>query len=586
MERLLAVLRRYQPLVLTLTAITLIAFLLPDSEPATVPTPVEGASGIQGAGAAEPTDGASVDASKAGAGRGGVGSAAVQAGTVTLEEAKAKGLEIDFGPNCDTGTERIKVPSRYAPPCVARFSGSNGGATAKGVTDKTINIVVYRPEPDPAADAIIQAAGANDSTEDVQATYKDWKTYFESHYETYGRKVVLKFIRGSGPSDDDAAARADAKTADLDLHAFAVWAHVGAPAAFVDELAARGIISITGSTQPTKFYLDRAPYGWGVQLNEDQAFIHTAEYIGKRLVRKKARWAGTAVVQQQTRSFGLIYTDNEQQTSKSAVDSFARELAKYGAKLVDRVPIRSDPTAAQEQARPIIQRFKEKGITSVVYNGSALVPIFLTQESTRQQYFPEWVMTGGNLVDTTFFGRTYDQTQWSHAFGVSQLWVRPPKQRTEPWYQHEWQHCRAPTAVAEYEIIYQPELIFYTGVHLAGPVLNAQTFRDALFEFPSPPVGVSSIHRSFGRHGIWSTDDYGAFDDTTEVWWDSDEVGQDEIEKTGRGMYRYVSGGKRYLPGSWPRTEPKAFVLAGTVTKLDDLPGPDRFPRYEDKHCK
>jgi hypothetical protein len=354
----------------------------------------------------------------------------------------------------------------------------------------------------------------------------------------------------------------------------------------VDELSARGIIAITGATQPTKFYLDHAPYAWGVQMNEDQAFVQVAEYIGKRLSGRKARWAGTAVMQQQRRLFGLVYTDNEQQTSKSAVDTFARELAKYGASLVDRVQISPETTEAQEQARPIIQRFKERGITSVVYNGGPLVPIFLTQEATRQQYFPEWVLMGGNLVDTTFFGRTYDQTQWSHAFGISQLWVRPPKQRTEPWYQHEWQHCRTPTAVAEYEIIYQPQLIFYTGVHLAGPVLTPQTFRDGLFKFPPPPVGVSSIHRSFGRHGIWGFDDYGAFDDTTEVWWDSDEIGQDEIEKTGRGMYRYVSGGKRYLPGSWPRSDPRAFDVAGTVTKLDDLPAQDRFPRYEDKHCK
>lgn len=583
MERLLTLLRRYQPLVLTLTAIALIAFLLPDAEQEAAPAPVEAAGGLQGLGAAtQAPTGSSGSLRSAGAGA----TAPAQAGTVTLEEAKAKGLKIDFGPNCDTGTGRIKVPSRYAAPCVQRFSGSNGGATAKGVSAKEITVAVYLAAPDPATDAIVQAAGANDSREDREATFRDWKTYFESHYETYGRKVKLVFIQGSGDGSEDAAARADARKVDLELHAFAVWAHTSAPAAFVDELSARGIIWITGATQPTKFYLDRAPYGWGVQMNEDQAYVHAAEYIGKRLAAKKARWAGTAVTQQQRRAFGFIYTDNEQQTSRSAVETFGRELAKYGVTLADRVDISPETTEAQEQARPIIQRFKEKGITSVIYNGGALVPIFLTQEATRQQYFPEWVMTGGNLVDTTFFGRTYDQTQWSHAFGISQLWVRPPKQRTEPWYQHEWQHCRTPTAVAEYEIIYQPELIFYTGVHLAGPVLTPQTFRDGLFKFPAPSVGVSSIYRSFGRHNVWGFDDYGAFDDTTEVWWDPDEIGQDEIEKTGRGMYRYVAGGKRYLPGSWPRTDPKAFDVAGTVTKLDDLPGPDRFPRYEDKHCK
>ena len=74
-------------------------------------------------------------------------------------------------------------------------------------------------------------------------------------------------------------------------------------------------------------------------------------------------------------------------------------------------------------ANRIIQRFLSEGITSVVFTGSPLTPIFLTDEASRQQYFPEWVQMGGNLVDTTFFGRTYDQQQWGHSFGMSSLWV-------------------------------------------------------------------------------------------------------------------------------------------------------------------
>jgi hypothetical protein len=584
MDRLLALLRRYQPVVLTMTTIALIAFLLPASNESTAPASGDAAEGLQG------LSGGSGDLADQPSGESASGSVrpptAVRAGAITLEEAQRRGLKVDFGPNCDQVTKRIKVPSRYAPSCVVPHSGPNGGRTSKGVGAKEIVVAVYRAQEDPAADAIVRAAGANDSNEDVEASFRDWKAYFEAHYETYGRKVKLVFVRASGDSTDDAAARADAKKVDLEIGAFAVWAHLGAPAAFVDELTARKIIWITGSTRPTSFYLKAAPYGWGVQLNKDQGFAHVAEYIGKRLLGRTARWSEDVTFQQKRRTFGLIYTDNEEKTNKVAVDSFERELARYGAVLTDRVDMSGETATAQEQARPIIQRFKEKGITSVTFSGGPLVPIFLTQEATRQQYFPEWVLMGGDLVDTTFFGRTYDQAQWSNGFGVAQLWVRPPKQRTEPWYQHEWQHCRTPTAIAEYEIIYQPQLIFYTGVHLAGPILTAHTFRDGLFKFSPPPVGVSSIHRSFGRHGIWPVDDYGAFDDTTEVWWDSNAVGNDEIEKPGKGMYRYVSGGKRYLPGSWPRSNPRAFDPAGTVTKLDDLPPADRFPRYEDKHCK
>ena len=50
----------------------------------------------------------------------------------------------------------------------------------------------------------------------------------------------------------------------------------------------------------------------------------------------------------------------------------------------------------------------------------------ITQEATKQNYFPEWVIGPSVLADTTIFGRTYDQQQWKHApdLGVG---VRAPK---------------------------------------------------------------------------------------------------------------------------------------------------------------
>jgi len=282
----------------------------------------------------------------------------------------------------------------------------------------------------------------------------------------------------------------------------------------------------------------------------------------------------------------LIYGDDAARSQRSAALSFQRELKKYGATLADTADISFDTTTSQEQARPIIQRFISKGITSIVFTGSPLTPVFLTDEASRQSYFPEWVMMGGNLVDTTFFGRTYDTAQWSHAFGISQLNILPPEMQHENWYQMEWQTCHAPTARAEYRIIYQPEWVFYTAVQLAGPVLTPTTFRNALFSYKPAPIGISSFYRSFGNHGLWPSSDYGVFDDTTEVFWDPNAVGNDEISKPGKGMYRYVNGGKRYLAGQWPRTEPRVFDNTNAPTNLSGLPKQDQYPKYPELHCK
>jgi hypothetical protein len=585
----LAFLRRYQPIILTITAIAVIALLLPPVKK----TPASSTSTTQSAsGGTEvaPANGVGAPATTAGAGsasRAQTAAGAVSAAPpLTFEQARARGLTIDFGKNCDASTGRIKVPSRDAAPCVAQRTGPNGGATSKGVTAKEIVVVDYRAQPDPASDAIVQAAGANDSTANVEATFRDWKSYFESHYDTWGRKVKLIFMQGSGASADDAAARADARKVDLQYHAFAVWAHLGAPSAFTDELAARHIVYITGAADPTSVYIRNAPYGWGVLMNLDQGYQQAAEYIGKRLWGKPAGHAGP-LLSTTKRKFGLIYGDDAAHSQRSAALYFQKALKQYGASVADISQISFDTTTSQEDARPIIQRFISEGITSIVFTGSPLTPVFLTDEASRQSYFPEWVMMGGNLVDTTFFGRTYDTTQWSHAFGISQLNILPPEMQHENWYQMEWQTCHAPTARAEYRIIYQPEWVFYTAVHLAGPVLTPTTFRNALFGYKPAPVGVSSFYRSFGRHGLWPSDDYGVFDDTTEVWWDPNAFGNDEISKPGKGMYRYVAGGKRYLAGQWPRTEPHVFVDPATApTNLTSLSKQDDYPKYPELHCK
>ena len=54
-------------------------------------------------------------------------------------------------------------------------------------------------------------------------------------------------------------------------------------------------------------------------------------------------------------------------------------------------------------------------------------------------------------------------------------------------------------------------------------------------------------------------------------WWDPDATGLDEIRKEGTGMYQYVDGGKRYLPGEWP-TEDKLFNPDGAVAIYDQPP--------------
>lgn len=482
---------------------------------------------------------------------------------------------------CDAATGRIAVPTVYAPPCVPDFSGENAGATWQGVTADSIKIAVYLPQEDPASGAILDAAGIDDSLEQIEQTYRDYVDYFEAHYQTYGRKVELEFLISSGADADDASGKADAIKVATEIKAFASWGGRVLTDSYQDELAARGVLCICPKVPPIEYYLDKAPFYYSTLMASTQGYTHRAEYVGKRLWGRNAQWAGDPLYQQQKRKLAIVYTETAEGDFKPGIDFFEKELAKYGAKLDDRIAILLDIPRLQEQSRTIIARLKEKGITSVIIATTFLDPIFLTGEATRQAYLPEWIVTGSALTDTTVWARLYDQQQWANAFGVSLLSGRLVAEKTDPWALHVWHHGRPPAADDTFAVIYAPAFQFYTGLHLAGPALTPQTFRDGTFSYPPSGGGITSALVSFGRHGIWPFDDYSAFDDGTEVWWDAIARGPDETGADGQGMYRYVDGGVRYLPGSWPSSDPKAFDPAGTVTVYDEPPPQDRAPSYE-----
>ena len=88
-------------------------------------------------------------------------------------------------------------------------------------------------------------------------------------------------------------------------------------------------------------------------------------------------------------------------------------------KIAADLPFLLDLAKAQENARTMIAKLKDAGVTTVIFTGDPLTPSSLTKEATAQNYFPEWVIGSNVLVDIALFGRTYDQQQWQHAFGLA-----------------------------------------------------------------------------------------------------------------------------------------------------------------------
>jgi hypothetical protein len=278
--------------------------------------------------------------------------------------------------------------------------------------------------------------------------------------------------------------------------------------------------------------------------------------------------------------FGVVHYDDAAGTFRASVKDFEHRLTSYKVKPAATIAYSLDLTTAQAEARNVIAKLKSAGVTSVVLAADPVFPTFLTKAATAQGYFPEWIVLGYAFTDTAVFGRQYDQKQWAHALGVSLLPARTDDAIDELANLITWQTGRPPAAKTFRELVQAP-LIFFTGVHLAGPRLTAETFAAGLRRYPSTPTTTPTrLHLSWGRHNLWPGVDYTGSDDATVIWWDPSAVGPDEVGSVGSGLYRYADSGRRYLPGQWPKTPVGLYHDATSITVLTALPPQDTPPSY------
>ena len=504
-------------------------------------------------------------------------------GVETFARATALGTvdDIEWGDRCDTEIGRVAMPIWPQPECFAPFGGDNGAATATGVTADSIKVVLYQPQSnDPVLKFIYAQIGNSDSTDDVFATFEGFAQIFNRYYELYGRRVELVRYSATGSISDPAAATADAETIARDLQPFAV---VGGPQltnAFADTLARNQVLCIACSPgQPAQWYVDRAPYVWDVQRNADQGLQMVAEYIGKRLAKRPAKYAGDAALHDTERVFGYIHVVSSD-SSQELEDRFTAILADEYDTEFARIQTYALPTELAGSGKDIITAMKEAGVTTIVFSGDPLAPQTLTRIATEQEYFPEWVLGVATLVDTAVFSRTYDQRQWAHAFGPSPLFARSRPGTAGPGFLYRWYFDTDAPAIGTVPLIAGPLQVLFGALQGMGPEVTHEHFQRALFAGPIIESTPISAQVSFGDRGVFPDPDFAGLDDQTEIWWDPDAGGSAELGAEGTGMWRFVNGGERVLLGDWPETEPVLFDDEGTVTTYDKPPRGTELPDY------
>jgi hypothetical protein len=487
----------------------------------------------------------------------------------------------DWGPQCDHHTGRLKMPSAYATSCVPVFKGDNGGSTSSGVTGTTINVVDYQPEPGGLASTI---QGATGTPAQALATVQAYVNMFNHIFEMYGRHVNLIPFQATGADGDPVSAHADAVTVAQQLHAFASLGGPGETTAYEDELARLHVLCM-GCGDSTLYgqITQNAPYQWANLPTADTSLTETVDYIVAKLNGKDAVWAGDPAMHTRKRSFIVV-----SETSVPPTTGYAELQALVSNKLRNgHVNVASPEflsynlnlTTLPTQAATLAEKLKTSGATSVVFAGDPIMPIYLTKACASIGFFPEWIITGIVLTDTSTLGRYYNQQEWAHAFGVSSLAVPVPVASSNSSALYRWWYGAStkPPSLAAPAIL-PPIQQFFGAVQLAGADLTPQTFAEGQFRAPPTGGGPTTPLAAYGYQGAVPVPSYSSPADYTFLWYDATAKGPDEEGVDGAGLMQHVNGGARYKAGVVPNGPVPMFSTTGAVTMYASPP--DRAPLY------
>ena len=359
----------------------------------------------------------------------------------------------------------------------------------------------------------------------------------------------------------------------------------GAPLTFVRELAVRDIPCFCSTSYPSDIYTAMPPIVFSPLPTLTEYTQNAAEYVCKHLAGHNVQYAGLGVAG--PRKFGLVYLTGQNEVAYPEDEETKPLAEKYfgqcGIHFAKEIGYSYDPGRNQTDVTNLIAQLKAAGVTTVVPFWDPLYPILITQESTRQAYFPEWVITGTGLSDTTAAGRLYDQQQWQHAFGTSPLWITwATVSKSAGYREYHWARPQDPPGSEGVLInIYRSRIAeMFTAIHMAGPDLDQATLTAGALAYPRTggTPGRPLLYRS-RAYPTW-------IKDFSEVYYDPNASGPDERGDNGRGMITRADGGKRYQIGQWYTGAPHVFGNApDPITVTDNPPGGGDWPTDTDPNA-
>ncbi|HSZ36470.1 MAG TPA: hypothetical protein VK773_05205 [Acidimicrobiales bacterium] len=551
-------LKGYGPLAALLVAFVLMAMLVPTKAPQQdVVHETQRVPGGTGTGTGAGTGGSAGTAgSTTGGSAGTAGAGAAGSGAKTASRAAASASAAGHTSAC-AGQQVAGDP--YSPPCIA-FSGNNGGATSPGVSGNQIN-VTYRITADSESfqQTLASLGGANivDTTADIERTINALATYFDNHFQFYGRKLNIEYFNGQGSITNELLgsgqqqADADAVTASQQLHAFAELNAASEP--YGVALSQQHVVNFGVPYLSASFMGQYAPYMWSLDTESNDVVSATMELYLKSLAGGNAAYAGGSLLNQPRKVAIIAPSDPWYQT---AAQSAVQEAAAAGHPIADNIQYQLNLSTLSSQAATVISQLQNDGITTVFCGCDPVFPVYLTSRAAEQGYTPEWVVAGVALTDQDIVGQLFQQSEWSHAFGVSFDGATLPKQQTFGYAAYKQVSPSTEPANAV-DIIYAQMYEMALGIQMAGPDLTPQSFENGMRAYPGSQAGAPNA-----LYGTWGfpAGHFTPQEDWTFIYWNpnltspyNDKQGAYVFSKTRTKIGSYA-GGALPLPTGFPYT--------------------------------
>lgn len=466
----------------------------------------------------------------------------------------------------------------WAPPCVGKFTGDNGGATYnRGVTKGGIKVIVMRGNYGAAVNAVLEQQGSPTGAQLSQFIEASEK-FLNDKYELYGRKLDLKYyqikaITGGQSAPQDAELREEMRQLVRDENPFAViWANSVSSSTY-RELSELKVVNFGGYGFTDDFNIAHRPYHWDVQMGGYQLADQVSTWYCNRMHgggSAKAEYAGRPTtggftnLHDQPRHLGIISTnDDENKSTAARVKALLK--SKCGVDVTREYYYEQNIQTLQQQRQDAFDNMTKGAnpATTIMCFCDQVAPTFLYYTCWDNDYFPEHVIVATGVMDLDRVAQAYDHgaedrlarpgsnpndgvyPQFENAFGLAQF----PKQeaQAESAATKVWQAAgnsgTPPYLAAEEDWNYYAMLGGL--LQMTGPTLTPFTF-----EAGAPKLGkLGGLTNQHSNLRSFGPGDYTWNDSLREVYWAPTTPA---LFNNRKGSYTSLNGGQSFVNGQFP----------------------------------